>query len=65
MNELKIIELENDEIISDAKSLLIEYGKYMYKDLGLTAGKLTFYQNLKFFQRRIIKRQEVPFGLHI
>lgn len=47
-NNIKLIELaEHPEFLPALKTLLLEYGKYMYSELGLVAGKDSFYEELK------------------
>ncbi len=36
-------------LVDEAKSLLKEYGQYMYEELGLIAGKETFFKELEEF----------------
>lgn len=47
---IQLIELINDPIlVGEVGQLLKEYGNYMYGELGLLAGKETFFKELKNF----------------
>ena len=49
-SELRLIEVnENLSLIAETKKLLIEYGNYMYQELGLIAGKENFFKDLENF----------------
>ena len=46
--KVKLIEVNEDPaLIDELKSLLCEYGNYMYTELGLVAGKESFYKQLE------------------
>ena len=50
MPELKLIELVNEPgLLAEVKDLLNEYGHYMYDELGLSAGKENFLEQLEQF----------------
>jgi ribosomal protein S18 acetylase RimI-like enzyme len=45
---IKLIELYTDSaLLRPLKSLLMEYGNYMFHDLGLIAGKKSFYEQIE------------------
>lgn len=61
---IQLVELSyNSPLIDEAKSLLKEYGDYMYEDLGLIAGKENFLKSLNNFQPRITYRLQVYLSL--
>ena len=47
-------------LLSEAKTLLTGYGNYMYVELGLTAGKKTFFEELEHFPG---SSYLLPFGI--
>lgn len=49
-HETQLIELSNDAgLIKEVRELLREYGQYMYLELGLIAGKESFFNELENF----------------
>jgi hypothetical protein len=52
---IQLIELANDNdiaLVQEARGLLNEYGHYMYRELGLIAGKESFFKELENFPGR-------------
>src|SRR5450432_1369617 len=48
-NITQLTGLTNDDLVKEVRELLKEYGQYMYRQLGLIAGKESFFKDLENF----------------
>jgi GNAT superfamily N-acetyltransferase len=62
-SDLEFVELRANSIfVDEVKELVKEYGNYMYKDLGLIAGRENFFKELEGFPGNVYSP---PFGTFI
>jgi putative acetyltransferase len=63
MLEIKKLENLSEDEAFDLKKLLLEYGRYMYEELNLIAGKETYSSQIKAFPDKSYKKPDGGFLL--